>query len=262
MAIKAYLYLPDTEDTIVNIGDSEEELKQVLRLCFDLIKYIKKEDGNLIYDAKNINDFFTQMKSLLKDELIVKPEHLLRQKLKTGENVNDRPMKDGNCNYFVWDIEHEKIIHANAFLSDILERIKAYPDDIHILFNISNALNSNRPFIAMFKDAVHLTSLPDSFAHIPYISDLEELELWLATHQIKEFSLFDKQRFRRTSGVQQGKAVFLEIENGYYWYMDNFHKNEYEVFDSDRNFIATASLMGELDYNIPKSKRGRTINNN
>ncbi|MDR3188014.1 MAG: hypothetical protein LBT94_02360, partial [Prevotellaceae bacterium] len=62
------------------------------------------------------------------------------------------------------------------------------------------------------------------------ISDTDYFEWKFANGQC---SLLDNtKRFRRTGQDRQGQQVYQEIETGYYWYLDNFHKTHYEVFSS------------------------------
>jgi hypothetical protein len=107
----------------------------------------------------------------------------------------------------------------------------------------------------VFKDAKHLGSLPDTFAHIDFVADQSELQLWLKTNDNQAFSLLDQNLFKRTSFVQQGKPVYEEIATGYFWYLDNFHKDEYEVFDTNRNHLGVSNLEGKID--TSKKVQGR-----
>ncbi len=64
---------------------------------------------------------------------------------------------------------------------------------------------------------------------------------------IKNFSLSDSTRFNRTSLIRQGKPVYNEISTGYFWYLDNLHKNHFEVFDSNEKHIGIADMNGNID---------------
>lgn len=74
---------------------------------------------------------------------------------------------------------------------------------------------------------------------------------------IKEFSLTDTDRFRKTSHGYHAKAIFQEIRTGYYWYLDNLHKDHYEVFDSSEKHLGVADMDGNIDRT--KKVKGRTI---
>jgi hypothetical protein len=48
---------------------------------------------------------------------------------------------------------------------------------------------------------------------------------------------------------QQGQPVYQERKTNHYWYLDNIHKNHYEVFDSNGKHLGEANLNGVLNYN-------------
>lgn len=59
--------------------------------------------------------------------------------------------------------------------------------------------------------------------------------------------LENTERFRRLGQSRQGQPVYEEIVTGYYWYLDNFHHNHYEVFDSNEHHLGTADMQGNMD---------------
>ncbi len=67
---------------------------------------------------------------------------------------------------------------------------------------------------------------------------------------IKKFSLDDKSLFQKTNSIYTPtkQRVYREIRTGYYWYFDAYHKNHYEVFDSNNKHLGEASLDGIIDY--------------
>jgi hypothetical protein len=71
------------------------------------------------------------------------------------------------------------------------------------------------------------------------------------------FSLKDITRFCKTGQERQGQLVYKELTSGYYWYLDNLHKNHYEVFDSNEKHIGIADIEGNID--VSKRVNGRTL---
>lgn len=54
----------------------------------------------------------------------------------------------------------------------------------------------------------------------------------------------------------QGATVYKEKSTGYYWYLDNFHKTHYEVFDkTGKKHIGEANLDGKIDFSRADSKK-------
>jgi len=74
---------------------------------------------------------------------------------------------------------------------------------------------------------------------------------------IVDFSLKDITRFCKTGKNRQGQLVYKELTTDYYWYLDNRHKNHYEVFDSNEAHIGIANLQGEID--TSKRVNGREL---
>lgn len=74
---------------------------------------------------------------------------------------------------------------------------------------------------------------------------------------IYRFSLKDGTRFQKDGRIVQGQNVYREIDTGYYWYLDNLHKNHYEVFDRNGQHIGTANTDGVIDPS--KKVNGRTL---
>jgi hypothetical protein len=90
------------------------------------------------------------------------------------------------------------------------------------------------------------------------VENKEALELWLDL-PIPPLDVFLRNtvKFVRTSFKQQGATVFQEISTSNYWYIDNLHKNEFEVFNSNKEHIGVATIGGVMK---PDSKiKGRTI---
>lgn len=71
------------------------------------------------------------------------------------------------------------------------------------------------------------------------------------------FSLKDGTRFQKCRKNVQGQNVYREIDTDYYWYLDNLHKNHYEVFDRKRQHIGTANTDGIIDSS--KKVNGRIL---
>jgi hypothetical protein len=70
--------------------------------------------------------------------------------------------------------------------------------------------------------------------------------------------LENEYRFRKTSKPHQhGKPVYEEIATGKLWYLDSFHQNHYEVFDSQGNHLGEADLKGKI--NTEKADKHKTI---
>jgi 5'(3')-deoxyribonucleotidase len=72
-----------------------------------------------------------------------------------------------------------------------------------------------------------------------------------------QYSLLNRQRFTKTHLVEQGKTVYKEISTHYDWYLDNLHKDHYEVFNAKGEHIGIANFQGQID--TSKKEKGRRI---
>lgn len=56
------------------------------------------------------------------------------------------------------------------------------------------------------------------------------------------FLLDDSSRYKRTRKLNKASVVYQEIQTGRYWYLDDFHKNHFEVFSPQGDHLGEASL--------------------
>ncbi len=64
---------------------------------------------------------------------------------------------------------------------------------------------------------------------------------------IVDFALTDTTLFKKTHLVSQGQLVYKELRTKCYWYLDNLHRDHYEVFDSNENHVGISDLLGNVD---------------
>lgn len=261
MAVKVFIYLAEKdENLIIELAHKSEKITDFVRNLIEIFVVIKENDREIFYDSENINQFFSIIKNLVEDKIYLEnPLSALRSKLgKTAKNIRDSLFSHLQSNHFIiWNFDKFSIDYAHLLLKELTERIICYPKELYLLVNIGDDFQTNRHFLTIFKDGLQGENLPNNFIKIPFVSDVEELRLWIATHHVKSFSLLDKSRFKKTNYIQQGKPVYEEFATGHFWYLDNFHKNEYEVFDSQKQHIGVADLEGNLD--AIKAVAGRTF---
>jgi hypothetical protein len=261
MTINAFFVFPfhDENEIFLEIAVDNNKIKQVYEVLISFKKAVQAhDDSNKVYfDSENIQKFITNC--CFDDKYISKPKSVITQKLGNTALPVDVTI-DGYSEYFLWDGRAKNVRTSPAIaINKIFEKIEKLQvrDGYFIIVSICNAINLDDLPLCIFKDSYRFSHLPDKFVHFPCISSVEELDLWLRTNHVKEFSLFNSSRFIRTKFVQQGKPVFEERDTGYYWYLDNLHKDEYEVFNSQYKHIATADLNGNLNYE--NKAEGRTI---
>ncbi len=254
MAMQFFLYIPQTDDEIINVAlDTSKFIEKIKN-----IKEVSKNNQGIIYyDEENIKIFIDKVDKLNLVYLDSFKTQLRQSLGKTSISIHENSLRNNDFVYIIWSLNTFKVDYADDTLKEIAERIEQYPTEKFILFTFESDLETNKNTITIFKDAKHFPNYPQNFIHIPFVENIEELEIWLATHHIIDFSLLNKLRFRGTNQNQQGKKMYEEIETGNFWYLDNFHKNEYEVFNPQGQHIGVADLQGNVD--ISKAIKGRTI---
>ncbi|MDX2283338.1 MAG: hypothetical protein NW241_04215 [Bacteroidia bacterium] len=253
MAVHAFVVLPYQDDDLLNFaGSLDQHMDEIVRVVL-----AAKPDATLYIDPDSISVCTSKIEALgvyFEDKI----QQLRMAVGRTARDIQTAPLRltDGT-NYFIWHLDRFAVNYAPPILAEAAERMQQYASEQYVLMLFAQALPRGRAFIPIFKDALHKPELPGTFTHLPFVTDAEELALWLATHHVKSFSLRDTTRFEKTSHVKQGKAVYQERETSYFWHLDNLHKDHYEVYDSRGSHLGEANLQGEL--NRSKAKPGRQI---
>lgn len=146
---------------------------------------------------------------------------------------------------------HEKFVTETS-VAEIAERKLQRPQKRFLLINFIESQFNDCGCFDVNKDG------HEYVIELDCIENKEALKLWLDL-SISPLDVFlrNTDRFVRTSFKQQGATVFQEITTSNYWYIDNFHRNEFEVFNSTKQHIGVANIDGLMK---PNSKiKGRTI---
>lgn len=254
MATYFYLQFP-VDDAILELSNDEEKLKYFLKNILDLKRIANEKAIQIIYDNENIQIFKSEVEGLV-DGFSV--DIRLRNFIgKTALNFRDKPQQKNDVAYFLWLLNSSESKPLNgSLLAEIPEQWTE--NDQFLIISFSNEHdNQKRKFLPIYKDAWHQKDLPN-FYKIDFVTDFQELELWLATHQNSDFSLLDRSRFEKTKFNSQGARIYQEIKTKWFWYLDMLHKNHYEVFDkTGKNHLGTADLDGEIS--DKKKDNNRTI---
>jgi hypothetical protein len=253
MAINIFLAFPEDDGKVLNVAN-ESNWTTFLN-TIKLVKNKSNVDGiKVFYDANNAKTFIDSVDIL--GEYLNDPKNQLQTFLgRTLQNTQDSIKKCSAHHYIQYTLL--QVDHAHNLLAEIAERQLLFPTEKYVLINFENTHRIDRSHILIFKDLITLQDKPSEFIPIIVLDDDIELELWLSTNHIVEFSLLDRHRFQKTCHIVQGKSVYQEINHERFWHLDNLHKNEYEVYDSQHKHIGVANLQGVVD--DTKKVNGRTF---
>lgn len=252
MSVNIFYFFPETEEQIL-----EDTTSEIVKLFFNISNFYHHEKFQFYYDSSNITSFI-ELNDILKNYL-EKDVNKLRVKLHkiSAKDILNHNIVDFKYDYLQWNLNTFTVDNCVLILKEVSERNITYPEDKNLLINFNNSIKHCRNKILVFKEGKEKNSFPNKFIHVDFVSDLLELELWLNTYDKSSFSLLNRALFLRTSLIQHGKPVFQEISTKRYWYLDNFHKNEYEVYNSQKKHIGVSDLNGIIDYS--KIVSGRTF---
>lgn len=253
MVLNIFLFFPEDDNQVLN-EIHKRSIGSFINICRMLNS---RNDFNVFYDSENLGRFLTQNNQL---GLYLNNE-LLQIKLKLhkigGRDIFNNNLIDDMYSYFRWNMNFISVIHSENILKELVERKNAYNEQLFLLVNFNNSIENCREKLLVFKDSTTDSTLPNIFNHIDFVVDDDEFETWVVTNNPVGFSLLNRNLFRKTAFVQQGKAVYEEITSGNFWYLDNLHKDHYEVFNHNRIHIATADFSGNLNQN--SAVAGRTF---
>lgn len=132
----------------------------------------------------------------------------------------------------------------NTSVAETAERRLLQPDIEKLLINFSGSRfgKLENSTIRILKKCEH-----NLFIEVPFVEKKEELkDIFEERQDPIDVFLHNVEKFRKTHRIIQGRTLFEEIKNKRLWYLDNFHRNHFEVFDHDRKHLGEADLNGNL----------------
>ena len=148
----------------------------------------------------------------------------------------------GDLNFYIWDKDKQTCEQHYEDIRHLPTQQQITKQEFICVDNIARINNE----IIFFQDASHYVKHPLGFIKLPCFNQEQELITYLKNKGAFQFSIEDPTLFFRTGDNVQGKPVYKEISTGNYWYLDNFHKNHFEVFDSHGTHLGEADLNGVI----------------
>ena len=154
---------------------------------------------------------------------------------------------------FDWNIDLGVAEPQNEGLEHLVSRFLTDGTKFVIVDNCQHSGNQ----LVFFQDSSHLKDFPQGFVKVPCFCNFQDLFDYSISEKIFSFSFENNAYFQKINKTVQGKNVYKEKKNNRYWYLDNLHKNHYEVFDNTGIHLGEANLEGELD--TTKKDKNKTI---
>ena len=180
------------------------------------------------------------------------PETRKQREVMNIKNADIISGNTGGVNVISWNVDSNSTSYEMGAYFTLAHK----PDfDKFVLLDDTNHPKGCKTF---FLDKTTDPNYPDRFYKLPSFSTYSDvLSYGIGKELIKSFSLENKSKFQKTNKIEQGQIVYRELKTGNFWYLDNLHKDHYEVFDSNGKHIAEADMDGKM---ILKSQiKGRSI---
>jgi len=238
--------ISEFETAIINFIALIEEIKAKNNFNADFYR------GNIFINVQAIkNQVFQKNFNELKQASQTKFKRLLTTGLKDWQKQSLHQSTD---NYTL--VETKEDI-TNTSIAEVSERKLQRNEIVFLLVNFTNSnFKKSHPkyqlcqIIPVSKNQKHNIELD-------CLDNKDAFEQWVQD-KLDFRSLLERenQRYTKTTHEFQGKIVYKEIKTGYFWYLDNLHKNHFEVFDNQGRHLGEADLQGSIDTNkADKSKK-------
>ena len=180
------------------------------------------------------------------------PDTRKQREVMNIKNADTISGNTGGVNVISWNVDKNSTSYEMGAYFTL-----AHKPDFNKFVLLDDVINP-KGYKTFFLDKANDCNYPDRFYKLPSFATYSDvLSYGIDKELIKSFSLANKSKFQKTNKTEQGQIVYRELKTGNFWYLDNLHKDHYEVFDSNGKHIAEADMDGKM---IPKSQiKGRTI---
>lgn len=168
------------------------------------------------------------------------------------EPLENNLSPDNSIFCFEWNIDNAEVTPIDRLYNYWIERFDN--KQIGIILTEEGSPKNKK---SLFLDAQHKNELPDRWYQYKCFSDRDGLIAFCEDVGAINFAVCEGARFTKANSF--GPGVYKEKETNYLWYLDRFHNDHYEVFDSTgRNHLGEADIVtGIIDRN--KAVKGRSI---
>lgn len=137
---------------------------------------------------------------------------------------------------------------TNTSIAEVAERKLQKNENLFLLINfISSSFKTSHQKYLLCQVIV-VSKNQQLHIELDCLDNKHSFQQWVQDKlDFRNFLEKNSDNYQKTKNVVQGQAVYVEIETGYYWYLDNLHKNHFEVFNKLGTHLGEANLEGILD---------------
>lgn len=214
--------------------------------------------GNIFIGFEAIkNQTFQKTFNQLNKDTQLKFKRLLTDNLKNWQNDNER-IHQSTDNYIL--VETSQSV-TNTSVAEITERKLQKSEIAFLLVNFScSEFTNTHPNFSLCQLITVIKNQTEPSVNLDCLDNKAAFEQWVQDKlDFRNFLERNTNRFNKTSKDVQGQSVYSEIETGNSWYLDNLHKNHFEVFNKQGEHLGEADLEGNL--NKKKADKNKLFHN-
>ncbi|MEM6299433.1 MAG: hypothetical protein AAF740_12165 [Bacteroidota bacterium] len=229
-----FLHLPEI---ILEQSDWGNFLKD-LRFLLDSAK--KDKLLTIHYDGENLRELVKAIQENREELSIGNVRGVLEQRLRAAEDWRDQKQHQGV--YYYWIPEEGRVEQVPA-LSFAEAAHRAESGDKVVLINLNPEHEFPSP-LSLFR-----AENTPTFTSVKLLNGVVKYKTWYDELQgSRPFTLENNPDFQLTELKVQGKKVYQEKKTGRFWYLDNLHRDHFEVFDkTGKIHLGEANMQGEID---------------
>jgi hypothetical protein len=244
-----------------------EEFEQSVLIFNSLIQYIREKIRNnpIFYlDQDRIMLYFAIDKVQFEKSLNNLKDKAIKMAFKNIVYNKNNP-KDWRKEQRHSPQDEFKYVQQNVTdtsLAEVAERKLQNENSIYLVINFQNSSFNDSHTTIQSYSLISVVKNKNIEIEIDGLDNQESLHHWISlkfpsysnnstyTPRDHQTILHNKERFRKSSKIFQGRNIYVEKDTGHYWYIDNRHPRQsahFEVFDTQRKHIGEANLDGDID---------------
>lgn len=250
--VKAQIFINECSlqgqfQTIENFEQSVKEFISVFNLINQnnqLNKELYKNEIFMGYEAIKNTPFQKSLNQLKDKSLKTAFTNLIFSKLNPIDWRSQKLHKE-NDNY---DLVTPSQSVTNTSVAEITERKLQKSEIAFLLVNFLYSEFTNEHSTFSLCQLITVVKNKTEGVNLDCLDNKAAFEQWVQDKlDSRNFLEKNTDKFKRTSFIYDGATVYVETDTGNYWYLDNLHKNHFEVFNKQGEHLGEADLDGRLN---------------
>jgi len=146
---------------------------------------------------------------------------------------------------------------TDTSIAEIAERQLQQNEFAYLLVNFSaSSFNASHPDFSLCQLIDVFKNQDTTKISVDCLDNKDAFEQWVQNKlDTRNFLERNADRFDKIKSVVQGQSVYVECVTNNRWYLDNLHKDHFEVFNRQGEHLGEANLQGILDTTRKDSKK-------